>query len=101
MTLRFETAGNATLIFHEDGRPVLATDPWLDGRCYSGSWALERKMTDAERQAVLGAEYIWISHGHPDHFHVRSLMQFPRAVMPQLVLVPGKASMGSAAWSTK
>jgi len=76
MALTFETAGNATLIFHEDGHPVLATDPWLDGRCYSGSWALERRLTDRERQAVLGADYIWISHGHPDHFHIRSLMQF-------------------------
>lgn len=78
MTLTFETAGNATLIFHEDGRPVLATDPWLEGRCYSGSWALERRLTKAEQQAVFEADYIWISHGHPDHFHVRSLMQLPR-----------------------
>lgn len=76
MTLTFETAGNATLIFHENGHPVLATDPWLEGRCYAGSWALERRLTGEERQAVLDADYIWISHGHPDHFHVRSLMQF-------------------------
>ena len=33
MTHTFETAGNATLIVYENGRPVLATDPWLDGRC--------------------------------------------------------------------
>jgi len=85
MTLTFETAGNATLIFHEDGRPVLATDPWLEGRCYSGSWALERRLTDEERHAVLDADYIWISHGHPDHFHVRSLLQVPRG---KRVLLP-------------
>jgi len=85
MTCKFETAGNATLIFHEDGRPVLATDPWLEGRCYSGSWALERRLTDEERQAVLDADYIWISHGHPDHFHIKSLMNFARG---KKVLLP-------------
>lgn len=74
----FETLGNATLVFYENGKPVLATDPWLEGRCYSGSWALERKVTDTERQAVMDADYIWISHGHPDHFHIQSLSLLPR-----------------------
>jgi hypothetical protein len=78
MHLGFETFGNATLVFHEDGRPVLATDPWLEGRCYSGSWALERKLTEAEIETVKAAEFIWISHGHPDHFHIPSLALLPR-----------------------
>ena len=33
----FETIGNATIICH-DGGPVLATDPWLIGSAYFGSW---------------------------------------------------------------
>ncbi len=78
MHLGLETLGNATLVFHEDGRPVLATDPWLEGRCYSGSWALERKLTEAELESVKAAEFIWISHGHPDHFHIPSLALLPR-----------------------
>ena len=78
MKYALETLGNATLVFYEDGHPILATDPWLEGRCYSGSWALERKLTDFEREAVLAADYIWISHGHPDHFHIPSLATLPR-----------------------
>src|SRR4051794_31492460 len=35
--LGFDTIGNATLIAY-DGGPVLATDPWLDGPAYFGSW---------------------------------------------------------------
>jgi hypothetical protein len=97
MSLTFETAGNATLIFHEDGRPVLATDPWLEGRCYSGSWALERKLTEAELKSVLDAEYIWISHGHPDHFHVRSLMRFARG---KKVLLPDHYAKDIASFLT-
>ncbi len=78
MQYALETLGNATLVFHEDGHPVLATDPWIEGRCYSGSWALERKLTQRERQSVMSADYIWISHGHPDHFHIPSLALLPR-----------------------
>ena len=85
MGFSFETLGNATLVFYEDGHPVLATDPWLEGRCYSGSWALERKLTDDERGAVMAADYIWISHGHPDHFHIPSLATLPRG---KTILLP-------------
>ncbi len=78
MGLAFETLGNATLVFYEGARPVLATDPWLTGTCYFGSWALDRPLTDTEMNAVLAAEYVWISHGHPDHFHLPSLALLPR-----------------------
>src|SRR5712671_417560 len=73
MQLGFETIGNATLVFYDDGRPVLATDPWLTGTCYYGSWGLERPLTTRECDAVSSAEHIWISHGHPDHLHPESL----------------------------
>jgi hypothetical protein len=85
MRLGFETLGNATLVFYDNDRPVLATDPWLDGTCYFGSWALDRPLTEAEREAVEAAEYIWISHGHPDHLHPDSLAQLPKN---KIVLLP-------------
>jgi hypothetical protein len=78
MQLGFETIGNATLVFYENGRAVLATDPWLTGTCYFGSWALSQPLTERELAAVIGAEYIWISHGHPDHLHPESLQLLPR-----------------------
>jgi hypothetical protein len=78
MRLGFETLGNATLVFYEEDKPILATDPWLEGTCYFGSWALDRPLTGSEINAVLSAEYLWISHGHPDHFHIPSLARLPR-----------------------
>ncbi|HJU19494.1 MAG TPA: hypothetical protein VJ770_23815 [Stellaceae bacterium] len=78
MRLGFETIGNATLVFYENGRAVLATDPWLKGTCYFGSWALDRPLTARETAAVIAADYIWISHGHPDHLHPESLALLPR-----------------------
>ena len=78
MSNAFETLGNATILFFEDGRPVLATDPWLFGTCYFGSWGLERPLTESEIDTVCAADYIWISHGHPDHLHPDSLKRLPR-----------------------
>jgi hypothetical protein len=76
--LGFETLGNASLLFYENGRAVLGTDPWLGGTCYFGSWALDRPLTEAERAGMMAAEYLWISHGHPDHLHADSLALLPR-----------------------
>jgi hypothetical protein len=83
--MKFETLGNATLQFFRDGHPVLATDPWLKGTCYFGSWALEKPLTDTQIANVLASDYLWISHGHPDHMHIESLAMLPQG---KRVLVP-------------
>jgi hypothetical protein len=77
---------------------VLATDPWLEGTCYCGSWALDRPLTPAERAQVLAAEYIWISHGHPDHFHPPSIAHLPA---DKKILLPDHYSPEMAEWFRK
>jgi hypothetical protein len=62
----------------ENGRPILATDPWLLGTCYFGSWALDHPLSEAQLATMRDAEYYWISHGHPDHLHHDSLATLPR-----------------------
>jgi hypothetical protein len=70
--LAFETIGNATLIAH-DRSPVLATDPWLFGPAYFGSWILSHEIPEEQLASVHACRYIWISHGHPDHLSMPSL----------------------------
>ena len=72
MDLGFETIGNATLICH-DGRPVLATDPWLRGNPYFGSWKHTHEIPAEQRDNVRACSFLWISHGHPDHLSLESL----------------------------
>ncbi len=72
MDLGFETIGNATLICH-DGGPLLATDPWIQGSAYFGSWIHTHSIPAEQRQNVLAARYIWLSHGHPDHLSFESM----------------------------
>ncbi len=72
MDLGFETIGNACLIAHDNG-PVLATDPWLTGLAYFGSWRLSHAVPGAQQESVKRCKYLWISHGHPDHLSLESL----------------------------
>jgi hypothetical protein len=72
MDLGFETIGNATLLCHDRG-PVVVTDPWIVGPAYFGSWTLSHEIPDEQREAVLGCQYVWLSHGHPDHLSGDSL----------------------------
>lgn len=72
MDLGFETIGNACLIVHDRG-PVLATDPWLFGTGYFGSWRLSHEVPAQQQAHVKACRYLWISHGHPDHLSLPSL----------------------------
>ncbi|MBO6503317.1 MAG: MBL fold metallo-hydrolase [Kordiimonadaceae bacterium] len=76
--LKVKTMGNATLQLWQGNQPLLTTDPWLVGRAYFDSWALHHPMSDAEIEASLNSEFLWISHGHPDHMHIESLEKFPK-----------------------
>lgn len=77
MSACFETLGNASVMVFKDSAPILATDPWLKGTCYFGSWALDHPLSAQQIANMTGAEWIWISHGHPDHLHDESLGMLP------------------------
>lgn len=72
MDLGFETIGNATAIVYDRG-PLLATDPWLVGPAYFGSWTHQHAIPEEQLAAVKACRYLWISHGHPDHLSLPSL----------------------------
>jgi hypothetical protein len=84
--LGFETIGNATVVVH-DREPVLATDPWIEGSAYFGSWGLSHPVPPAQLASVLGAGAVWFSHGHPDHLNPASLPRFrgTRILLPDHV----------------
>ena len=56
----FETIGNATLTVF-DGKPVLTTDPWLDGKPYFGSWKHAYEIPNQQRENILNSKYVWLS----------------------------------------
>ena len=72
MDLGFETIGNATVIVH-DRVPLLATDPWLRGSAYFGSWTLGWAIPPQQLEAAVVCPFVWLSHAHPDHLSAESL----------------------------
>ena len=72
MNKGFQTIGNAILICY-DQSPILTTDPWIKGSAYFGSWVLSHEIPEEQMEAILDSEYIWLSHGHPDHLHSTSI----------------------------
>lgn len=83
MNLGFETIGNATIIAY-DQVPVLATDPWIAGAAYFGSWRMSHQIPEQQMTAIKSCRFIWFSHGHPDHLNGDSLP----ILKGQKILVP-------------
>ena len=75
LELGFETIGNATIICY-DGAPVLATDPWITPEAYFGSWGHSHAIPPDQFEAIKACEFVWFSHGHPDHLNGGSLPLF-------------------------
>lgn len=74
--LGIETIGNATLIAFDE-KPVIATDPWFDEHAaYFGSWGLSHRIPKDQREHIFACDYIWFSHGHPDHMNPESVEYF-------------------------
>ena len=74
--LKLHTCGNATLILERDSQAILATDPWLDiHTAYFGSWATTHQIPSFHLDLLEKVPYIWISHFHPDHCNLRSLLK--------------------------
>ena len=72
-----QTIGNATLIAY-DQKPILSTDPWMGGDSYVffGTWYLPYDIPNNLKEDIVKSEYIWFSHGHPDHLNPDSLHLF-------------------------
>ena len=86
---KITTIGNATLIAYEEDRPIIAADPWFgeDDDAYFGSWNLSHKFPNYLKEDVMASEFIWFSHGHPDHLNPNSLKKIKgkRILLPDHV----------------
>tara|TARA_E500000178_G_scaffold343833_1_gene391197 strand:+ start:1248 stop:2606 length:1359 start_codon:yes stop_codon:yes gene_type:complete len=72
------TIGNATLIAYDNSVPILSTDPWFgdEDDAYFGSWTLSHEIPNRYKKDILDSQYLWFSHGHPDHLNPQSLKRF-------------------------
>ena len=86
--LMLRTLGHACLALYRSGEtPLLATDPWLVGSVYWRSWWLENYPTAEEVDWLAKSPRIYVTHEHPDHFHMPSIRRLgsgPAYLFPAL-----------------
>jgi len=65
---------------------TILTDPWYMGTAFNDAWKLlpapvwDNSMLD-------DIDFLWISHEHPDHFHIATLKSFPQAFKDRVTLL--------------
>lgn len=72
LEVNFRFLNHATVAFFFNGT-TLITDPWLFGPAFMTGWWLSQPSTEDSIQILKNADYIFISHNHPDHLHSETL----------------------------
>lgn len=62
------------------------TDPWLVGKAFNNSWSLHPKPNFKE-EWYNEIDYLWISHEHPDHFHIETLKNLPASFKERVTVL--------------
>jgi CMP-N-acetylneuraminate monooxygenase len=83
--IKFSFNAHASVSFEIDGVQFV-TDPWLIGSCFANGWwhAFPPSCEAIERLEC--ADYLYISHNHPDHLHIPTLERYVKK--STLILVP-------------
>jgi hypothetical protein len=86
-TIRIALISHASVVI-ETADAVIWSDPWLSGTAFNDSWGLLPEPPPGLADAWLPrVTHLYISHEHPDHFHVPSLRALPEPFRRRVVLV--------------
>ncbi len=95
-SMKIEFIGHAAILVETKGLRILA-DPWWQGPCFGNQWWIYPR-PDLSCLDGGPVDYIYISHGHADHFHRGTLRRFPKGtkvlVSSELDLAPTCRDMG-------
>jgi hypothetical protein len=94
--MRITFIGHASLLIEAGGITVLS-DPWWNGPCFGAQW-WSYPAADLGSLAGKRIDYIYISHGHHDHFHpgtLRTLSRDARILVARRIgLAPHARALG-------
>ena len=75
MNFKIKIISHASVIV-DLGEVKLLTDPWLFGNCFNDGWSLKKANLSEEnitQDEINSITHLYLSHEHPDHFHIPSL----------------------------
>lgn len=76
---------HACVIVESNDTRILC-DPWLFGGCFNDSWLLLPPAA-WDPAWLRDIDYLWISHEHPDHFHIPTLRSFPAEFKARVIVL--------------
>ena len=62
------------------------TDPWNLGKAFNNSWALFPEIP-FDQHDYDRITHVWVSHEHPDHFHIPTLKSLPKDFKERVTLL--------------
>ena len=62
------------------------TDPWLFGKAFNDSWSLF-PLPVFDESLYDTIDFIFISHEHPDHFHIPTLRSLPKSFKKRVTIL--------------
>ncbi|PRY13301.1 CMP-N-acetylneuraminate monooxygenase [Pontibacter ummariensis] len=71
---------NHAAVFIECNGTSIITDPWLFGPAFMTGWWLAAPSPQESVELLKKADYVYISHNHPDHLHAETLALLPRDI---------------------
>jgi metal-dependent hydrolase (beta-lactamase superfamily II) len=74
----------SVIIETEDAK--IWTDPWLFGTSFNDSWKLY-PAPEFDENLLEDIDFLWISHEHPDHFHIPTLKSLPDSFKKRVTLL--------------
>lgn len=75
--MKLRLVAHASVLIEAAGS-VIWTDPWLGGKVFNNSWSLLAPPA-WDPSWLEQVDFVWVSHEHPDHFHLPTLRDLPAA----------------------
>jgi len=82
--INFKFNAHASVSIEIDDFNIIS-DPWLIGSCFANGWWHAFPPSHEAIERLRLADYIYISHNHPDHLHIPTLEEYANKSTPILV----------------
>ncbi len=83
--MKIKFVSQASLLIETTDCKIL-TDPWYMGTAFNDAWKLF-PAPNWNNSMLDEIQYLWISHEHPDHFHIPTLKSFPQDFKDRVILL--------------
>ena len=83
--MKIRLISHACVLIDTGGARILS-DPWFFSKAFNESWSLFPEPA-IDTSLLDSVHYLWISHEHPDHFHMPTLKSFPQAFKERVTVL--------------